>query len=109
VTAGNEGAGGDYSDLVAKLNAGGSWTSGRISGTRITVKVESINLTTGNAVICVSQTDSTCGGNTPTKAPVTRSPSNSSCGVFGDSCTTNEECCNGCQMKGKGKNIGTCK
>ena len=79
MTAGNEGAGGAQSTLLAKLNAGGSWTS-TINSVSITVKVESINLTTGDAVVCVSQAGSTCSGTaapvtpSPTKAPVTAAP-----------------------------------
>ena len=72
--AGNEGAGGAESTLVAKLNALGTWT-GTIDGISITVKVESINLSTGDAVICVSQAGSVCGTDAPvTAAPVTSSP-----------------------------------
>ena len=67
--AGNEGTGGAQSTLLAKLNAGGSWSE-NINGVDITVTVESINTSTGDAVICVNRAGSVCSGSAaPTPSP----------------------------------------
>ena len=72
--AGNEGTGGAQSYLLAKLSAGGSWTE-NINGVDITVTVESINTSTGDAVICVNQGGSACFGTAaPTPSPTTAAP-----------------------------------
>jgi hypothetical protein len=67
--AGNEGTGGAQSYLLAKLSSGGSWTE-NINGVDITVTVESINTSTGDAILCVTQAGSACSGTAaPTPSP----------------------------------------
>ena len=84
--AGNEGTGGAQSYLLAKLSSGGSWTE-NINGVAITVKVKSINTSTGDAVLCVTQAGSACSTAAPTPAP-TACSINAQC-EDGNACTEN--------------------